>query len=256
MISAKLLAEMDRVRHGFFGRRGGVSEGLFASLNCGFGSGDDPDRVSENRARAAASLGLDPTGLVTAYQTHSTRVASVERPWPREQAPRVDALITRSPSIALGILTADCAPVLMADAKARVIAAVHAGWRGALEGVLEAALDAMGGQGAELECVCACIGPCILQDSYEVGAEFRDRFLAASAHNDRFFLPSQARAGHFQFDLPGYVAARLAKAGVGRIEQTGGDTCAGRDEYFSYRRNVLAGHDDYGRNLSMIALEA
>src|SRR5439155_15991564 len=140
-----------------------------------------------------------------------------------------DALITCSPSIALGILTADCAPVLMADAKARVIAAVHAGWRGALEGVLEAALDAMCGQGAELKRLCACIGPCILQDSYEVGAEFRDRFLAASAHNDRFFRSSQAKTGHFHFDLPGYVDARLAKAGVGRIERTGGDTCAGRD---------------------------
>jgi polyphenol oxidase len=256
MISATFLAGMDRVRHGFFGRRGGVSEGIFASLNCGFGSGDDPDRVSQNRARASARAGIDPTGLVTAYQSHSTRVASVDRPWQGEQAPRVDAMVTRSPAIALGILTADCAPVLMADPKARVIGAVHAGWRGALDGVLEAAVEAMCREGAELGRLAASIGPCILQDSYEVGAEFRDRFLAASLQNDRFFRSSQARPSHFHFDLPRYIAARLAAAGIARIEQTGHDTCAARDEFFSYRRNVIKGHKEYGRNLSLIALEA
>ena len=255
MISAPLLVEMDRLRHGFFGRQGGVSEGVFASLNCGFGSGDDPDRVSENRARAAVRAGVSPGSLLTAYQTHSTRVAAVEQAWPREQAPRVDAMVTRSPGIALGILTADCAPVLLADPKAGVIGAVHAGWRGALDGVLEATLEVMRVQGAALDRLSASIGPCILQASYEVGAEFRGRFLAASAQNDRFFRTSEARPGHFHFDLPGYIAARLAAAGVARIGQTGHDTCAARDEFFSYRRNILEGQKDYGRNLSLIALE-
>jgi YfiH family protein len=255
MISSPLLAEMDRLRHGFFGRQGGVSEGVFASLNCGFGSGDDPDRVSENRARAAALVGVAASGVLTAYQTHSARVASVERPWPRQQAPSVDAMVTRAPGMALGILTADCAPVLMADPQAGIIGAVHAGWRGALDGILEATLEVMSHQGAALDRMLVSIGPCILQASYEVGPEFRDRFIAAAAQNERFFRASKVRVGHFHFDLPGYIAARLATAGVACIEQTGRDTCAERDAFFSYRRNVLEGQRDYGRNLSLIALE-
>jgi polyphenol oxidase len=249
------LAEIDRLRHGFFGRGGGVSEGLFASLNCGFGSGDDPARVAENRARAAARTGIDPAGLVTAYQTHSIRVALVEQPWSREAAPQVDAMVTRSPGIALGILTADCAPVLLADPAAGVIGAAHAGWRGAFEGVLEATIEAMQRQGAERHRISAAIGPCIAQASYEVGPEFHERFLAADAGNARFFRPSPGRAGHFRFDLPGYVGARLADAGIRHIEQSGHDTCAEAEEYFSYRRSTLNGEPDYGRNISLIALE-
>ena len=248
-------AEMRGLRHGFFGRAGGVSEGLFASLNCGFGSGDDPGRVAENRSRAAARAGVDPAGLVTAWQTHSVRVAVVERPWRRDASPQVDAMVTRTPGIALGILTADCAPVLLADPDSRVVGAAHAGWRGALDGVLEATVEAMCREGAAVHRLFAAIGPCIAQPSYEVGPEFRDRFRATDPGNERFFGPSPGRPGHFRFDLPGYVAARLAAAGVACIEQSGRDTCAEADAFFSYRRCTLEGEKDYGRNLALIALE-
>ncbi|HZT20609.1 MAG TPA: peptidoglycan editing factor PgeF [Dongiaceae bacterium] len=247
------LADMDCVRSAFFGRAGGVSEGIYASLNCGFGSGDDPERVARNRARAASRAGVDPEALVTAHQTHSTRVALVDRPWPRDRAPRVDAMVTRSPQVALGILTADCAPVLLADAEARVVGAAHAGWRGALDGVLEATVEAMLGLGAAVERISAAIGPCIAQASYEVGTEFLERFRAADPASERFFRPG--RPGHAQFDLPAFVAARLAAAGLRRIEQARHDTCAEPDDFFSYRRSRLQGRTDYGRNLSLIALE-
>ena len=249
------LLEMDLVRHAFCGRAGGVSEGIFASLNCGFGSGDDPAKVMENRARAAALAGLDPAGIVTAFQTHSIRVALVERPWSRDEAPKVDAMVTRSPGLALGILSADCAPVLFADPEARVVGAAHAGWRGALDGVIEATIEAMREQGAAIERLAAAIGPCIAQPSYEVGPEFRTRFLAADAANDRCFAPAPARPGHFHFDLSGYVAHRLAAAGIRQIMQSRRDTCAEAEAFFSYRRNTLQGEKGYGRNISMIALE-
>jgi YfiH family protein len=249
------LVEIDGIRHAFCGRTGGVSEGIYASLNCGYGSGDDPDRVARNRALAAAQAGIDPAGLVTAYQTHSVKVAEVDRPWRRDQAPEVDAMVTRAPGVGLGILSADCAPVLLADAAAKVVGAAHAGWRGALDGVLAAVVEAMCRLGAERAHISAAIGPCIAQQSYEVGPEFHARFRRAGSDNDRFFRPSAGKPGHLRFDLPGYVAARLAEAGVGQITLAGRDTCAEAAGYFSYRRNTLQGHKDYGRNLSLIALK-
>jgi YfiH family protein len=253
MIQSPALAAPDRLRHGFFGRSGGVSEGVYASLNCGFGSGDEPARVAENRARAARRAAVDPAGLLTVYQTHSPRVALVEEPWPRDAAPEVDAMVTTRPGLALGILTADCAPVLLADADAGVVGAAHAGWRGALDGVLEVTLAEMRRQGALPKRIVAAIGPCIQQASYEVGPEFRARFVAAEAGNAGFFAMG-ARAGRYQFDLPGYVAARLERAGLAGVERLARDTCAEAAEFFSYRRNTLDGRGDYGRNISLIAL--
>ena len=243
------------VRHGFFGRHGGVSEGIYTSLNCGYGSGDEAVRVSENRARAMGEVALDPGNLVTAYQTHSRRVAVVERPWAPADAPEVDAMVTKCRGIALGILHADCAPVLFADAEAAVVGAAHAGWRGALEGVLESTLEALQRQGAQPARIAAAIGPCIGQASYEVGPEFRARFIAAEEGNAKFFRAAPARERHFQFDLEGYVEYRLVRAGVRRIERLRRDTCAESQDFFSYRRSVLDGGRDYGRNLSLIALE-
>ncbi len=178
------------LRHGFFTRAGGVGDGVYASLNCGFGADDAPARVTENRRRALAALGLDRASLCTAYQCHSNRCVVVETPWPREAAPKADALATRRAGIALGILTADCAPVLFADAEAGVIGAAHAGWRGALDGILEATLAAMTGLGAEPARVIAVLGPCIGARSYEVGPEFRERFVAAAPANAALFAPA------------------------------------------------------------------
>ena len=255
MILAGNLRDRRGLRHGFFGRAGGVSKGIYASLNCGFGSGDETDRVAENRARAMRQTGLRPDNLVTAYQTHSQRVALVEEPWARGDAPQVDAMVTVKAGIALGILHADCAPVLFADAEARVVGAAHAGWRGALDGVLEATLAEMQRQGADLARVAAAIGPCIAQASYEVGPEFRTRFIEAESGNGQFFAGSPSRPQHFQFDLEGYAASRLARAGVRNVERLGCDTCGESDIFFSFRRRTLDGGKDYGRNISLIALE-
>jgi polyphenol oxidase len=243
----------DGIRHGFFTRAGGVSEGLFASLNCGLGSGDEQAKVLENRRRAAAALELAPDRLVTCYQVHGPRAVALDRPWRREDRPRADAMVTCTPGIALGILTADCAPVLLADAEARVIGAAHAGWRGAVSGVLDATVAAMIKLGAAPPRIAAALGPSIAQPSYEVGPEFPAPFLAEDAQNATFFLPAP-RVGHFLFDLPGYVAERLARLGLARIERTGGDTAAEPDRFFSYRRSCLAKERDYGRELSAIAL--
>jgi polyphenol oxidase len=243
----------DGIRHAFFTRDGGVSEGIFASLNCGLGSGDDKDKVLENRRRAAAALDRATDELVTCYQVHSPQVAIVDRPWRREDRPRADAMVTRMPGIALGILTADCVPVLFADAEARIIGAAHAGWRGAVSGVLEATVTAMTNLGAAPKRIAATIGPCIAQPSYEVGPEFPAPFLAEDAANAAFFVAA-ARAGHFLFDLPGYVARRLGRLGLKRIARTGGDTAAEPDRFFSYRRSCLEKEPDYGREISAITL--
>jgi hypothetical protein len=253
MIRADNLERAAAVRHGFFTREGGVSTGVYASLNCGLGSGDDPDRVAENRARAVAALGLDGAPLCTAYQVHGAHVRVVSEPWPPERRPKVDAMVTSRSGIALGILTADCAPVLMADAEARVIGAAHAGWRGALAGVLEAAVEAMVGLGARRERIAAAVGPAIAQPSYQVGPEFPGPFLAADGAAERFF--SAAGDGRYFFDLAGYAAQRLQAAGLGPCEHLAHDTVAEDDLFFSYRRSVLRGEDDYGRTLSAIALE-
>jgi len=245
--------ESDGIRHAFFTRVGGVSEGLFASLNCGLGSGDVEASVIENRRRAAAALDLPPEQLITCHQVHSPQVVVVERPWRREDRPRADAMVTRAPGVALGILTADCAPVLLADPAARIVGAAHAGWRGARGGVLEATVAAMTELGAAPQRIAAAVGPCIAQASYEVGPEFPAPFLAEDAQNAAFFVPA-GRAGHFLFDLPGYVVRRLRRLGLARVVRTGGDTAAEPDRFFSYRRSCLRQEPDYGRALSAIAL--
>ena len=254
MLTTDALSDIGRVRHAFLTRVGGVSEGLFGSLNCGFGSGDDAGRVAENRARALASAGLPAGSLVTAYQTHSIRVVVVDERWARDAAPRVDALVTDRPGLTLGILTADCAPVLFADPDSGVIGAAHAGWRGALDGILEATVAAMAARGARPRRIRAAIGPAIAQGSYEVGPEFPAPFLARDAADARFFRAG-TRPGHSLFDLAGYVAGRLAALGLGSIERLDADTCAEADRFFSYRRTTLQGGRDYGRALSAVAIE-
>ncbi len=254
MITLGPLNDLEGVRHAFFTRNGGVSTGLYASLNCGYGSGDDPARVTENRAIALARADLSDAALNTCYQTHSAAVATVEKAWPREDAPKVDGMVTDRPGVALGILTADCAPVLLADKDTRVIGAAHAGWRGALGGIIEATVAAMVALGARPERIRAGIGPCIAQRSYEVGPEFPAPFLAADPENEVYFAPAR-RPGHFFFDLTGYVGARLGATGIRRITGAHADTCAEAARFFSYRRATLAGEKDYGRGLSLIALE-
>jgi YfiH family protein len=242
------------IRHAFFTREGGVSDGIFRSLNCGFGSGDAAECVAENRRRAMAALALPPDRLVTCYQVHSPTVVTVEEPWRREESPRADAMVTRQRGVALGILTADCAPILFADAAAGIVGAAHAGWKGALGGVLEATIAAMVGLGAASGRIAAAIGPCIGRRSYEVGPEFPAPFLAEHPGNRDFFTPAR-RDGHFMFDLAGYIARRLARAGLAAIGRAEGDTAGEAERFFSYRRGCLEGERDYGRLLSAIALE-
>jgi YfiH family protein len=256
VLTAPELGRFDNLRHAFFSRQGGVSTGLYASLNCGPGSGDAPEAVVENRRRAAALLGVEPGAIVSLHQVHGTAVVTIADPVAVErwgERPRADALVTDRPGVALGILTADCAPVLFADPQAGVIGAAHAGWRGALDGVLDATVRRMAEIGAQPARIRAAIGPCIGQASYEVGPEFIARFIDDNRSNGDFFVPS-ARAGHHYFDLAGYVARRLSKLGLADVFNAGADTCADPVRYFSYRRSVLQGEPDYGRLLSAIAL--
>ena len=253
MITLDLLNQDPGIRHAFFTREGGISGGLFASLNCGFGSGDAVETVARNRASAMERLGFSPDHLVTCYQVHSTTVVTVEKPWPRDAAPRADGLVTRGSGIALGILTADCAPVLFEDASANVIGAAHGGWRGALGGILEATLDRMEALGAKRARIRAGIGPSIAQASYEVGPEFPLPFLANDPASVAYFAPA-LRTGHFMFDLPGYIERRLVRAGVASIERAAHDTAAEDTRFFSYRRACVRGEPVYGRALSVIAL--
>ena len=253
MIELPLFAEARHLAHGFFTREGGVSCGIYASLNCGFGSGDERAAVAENRSRAAARLNLAASGLRTVHQVHGRSVVTVEsQEWSPTAAPKADAMVTRLPGVALGILTADCAPVLLADPGARVIGAAHAGWRGALDGVIEATVTAMAELGAQAGAIRAAVGPCIAQPSYEVGTDFPAPFLKQDEVNVRFFSPG--RNGRHQFDLAGYVATRLAAAGVGTVQVMRVDTYAEPDLCFSYRRATHRGEPDYGRQLSAIAL--
>lgn len=240
------------IRHGFFTRQGGVSDGIYASLNAGRGSGDAADSVARNRARIAAALAVAPDALVSMHQTHSADVLVVDGP--RTDRPRVDALVTRTPGVALGVLHADCAPVLFADPQAGVVGGAHSGWRGAVGGVLEATLEAMSALGASPARVVAVIGPTIAQASYEVGPAFPDPIVAEIPEAARFFAPG-ARPSHHQFDLPGYIAMRLARAGVGEIDDLGLDTYRDERLFFSYRRATHRGEADYGRLLSAISLE-
>ncbi|MFI4974678.1 MAG: peptidoglycan editing factor PgeF [Caulobacterales bacterium] len=249
-----LLADAAGVRHAFFTRQGGVSEGVYASLNVGRGSGDDLELVIENRARAAALFGRAETDLATAYQMHSPRAVVAEAAWPAGGAPQADAVATLRPGLICGALAADCAPVLIADPRARVVAAVHAGWRGALGGVIKAAVEAMEGLGARRRSMLAAVGPCIGPRSYEVGLEFLQTFEAAAADNARFFAPGASPEKRL-FDLPAFALARLAAAGVTRAEWTGHDTYADAGLFFSNRRAVHRGERDYGRLLSAIMLE-
>ena len=253
MIQARALADLDGVQHRFFTRRGGVSAGLYSSLNCGFGSGDQPDNVRENRRRAAAAFDLGEPDLLTVHQIHSADVLAVaQQRWSSPGAPKADAMVTDRPGVVLGVLASDCAPVLLADGDAGVIGAAHAGWKGALGGVVDSTIAAMERLGAQRDRIQAAIGPCIGRCSYEVGPEFPAPFLAQDAGNATFFRPA-ARAGHFLFDLAGYLAHRLSLAGVA-ASVTGHDTLAADQDFFSYRRNTLAGVRDYGRGLSAIAL--
>jgi hypothetical protein len=252
-IASPLLAAVPGVRHGFFSRAGGVSQGIYAGLNGGVGSNDDPAHVAENRRRMAAAIGVPPERFLTLYQVHSPDVVVAETPWDSSARPKADALVTATPGLALGATAADCGPVLFADPAARVIGAAHAGWKGALTGVLEATLDAMEGLGAQRSRVIAAIGPLIRQPSYEVGDEFVARFKDADAGYARFFIPA-ARPGHAMFDLGGFIRMRLETAGVAAVDDTGIDTYPD-ENFFSYRRSVHRSEPDYGRHVHAIVLE-
>jgi YfiH family protein len=238
-------------RHGFFTRRGGASSGVYAGLNCGPGSFDQREAVAMNRARVAAALDVAPTRLLSLHQVHSaTVVVAGAEGW--AERPEADAAVTVTPGVALGVLTADCAPVLFADTQAGVVGAAHAGWRGALDGVLEATLDAMVGLGAERGRIRAAVGPTISQRAYEVGQEFFERFRDEAAGYERFFAP--AEGGRLRFDLPGFVLLRLRAAGAGAAEWIGRCTHSEPERFFSYRRTTQAGEADYGRLISAIRL--
>jgi len=254
MLQAQSLTKLAGIQHAFFTREGGVSDGVYATLNGGTGSSDTPDKVAENRARMAARLGVAADRFLTAYQIHSPDVVVVEQPWTPDKRPRADALVTKTPRLAIGISTADCGPLLFADAQARVIGAAHAGWRGAAGGVIEATVDAMEALGAARTRIVAALGPTISQPNYEVGAEFVSSFIVANAENERFFAPS-AKAGHAMFDLPGYITARIAQAGIVQFENLSLCTYAEPDRFFSYRRTTHRNEPDYGRHINAIALD-
>ena len=252
MVEASILA-LDGIRHGFFTRQGGVSGGLYASLNGGVGSKDNTEHVAENRARMAAAVGVTPDRFVTAYQIHSPHVVVVETPWTAETRPRADAIVTRMRALAIGISTADCGPVLLADPKARVIGAAHAGWRGALTGVVEATIEAMERLGARRGEIRAALGPMIRQQNYEVGTDLMERFGTEDPASSRFFAPA-TREGHAMFDLPGYIDSRLTRAGIRYVEDLGHCTYADPERFFSFRRTTHRGEADYGRHVNAIAL--
>lgn len=253
VLTARCLSALPGIRHGFFTRQGGVSEGIYSSLNCGLGSNDDKDRVIENRARITSHLGAVPGSLATLYQTHSATALVIDRPFVLGSVPKADALVTRTAGVVVGALAADCTPVLFADPVAGVVAAAHAGWRGAVGGILEATVTAMEGAGAVRSRIRAAIGPCIGQPNYEVGAEFEAQFLAAAPGNARFFMvpPGKTKA---HFDLPGFVAHRLAQSGLHSVESQSACTYADPARYFSYRRNTHEGAHDYGRQISAIVV--
>ena len=244
--------DLPGVRHAFFTRQGGVSTGLYDSLNVGRGSEDDPADVAENRRRAAAHFGLPASALSTCYQIHSATALVTDRAWGDER-PEGDAVVTATPGVLCGALAADCAPILIADAQARVVASAHAGWKGALNGVAEATVSAMGGLGADPSRMVAVVGPCIGQGSYEVGLEFLAAYTAEDPDHERFFAPGETTEKRM-FDLPGFVVSRLKAAGVGTAAWIGHDTCAEEDLFFSNRRAFKRGERDFGRLLSAITL--
>ena len=253
MLQATSLSKLSGIRHGFFDRGGGVSQGIYATLNGGVGSDDAPENVAENRARMARALGVAADRLITPYQIHSPEVATVDAPWTPDNRPRADALVTRTPGLAIGVSTADCGPLLFADSEAGVIGAAHAGWRGAFTGIIEATVDAMEKLGATRSRIVAALGPVISQPNYEVGAEFVDRFTAADAANARFFAASK-RPGHAMFDLNGYIAARVEGAGVRHFEDLRRCTYADPAQFYSFRRTTHLAESDYGRHINAITL--
>ncbi|WP_439574568.1 peptidoglycan editing factor PgeF [Phreatobacter sp.] len=251
-VTAPSLAALPGIRHAFFTRQGGVSSGIYGSLNAGLGSNDSQDNVRENRRRMAESLGVTADALISCFQIHSPDVVVADRPHAGGDRPRADAVVSATPGIACGVATADCGPVLFADPRAGVVGAAHAGWKGALSGVLEATIGAMEGLGARRGSMVAAIGPLIRQPSYEVGDAFVAQFTAADAGHARFFVPG--KPGHAQFDLPGFIAHRLAAAGITAIEDLGLDTYADGERFFSYRRATHRKEPDYGRHIAAITL--
>ncbi|QNM82417.1 peptidoglycan editing factor PgeF [Sphingomonas sabuli] len=245
-------AALAAAEHGFLGRTGGVSTGELAGLNVGTGSSDDREAIAENRRRAVAAV-LPGANLATVHQVHSAEAVYVAQPWPQEERPKADAMVTDRPGLLLGILTADCAPVLFADFEAGVVGAAHAGWRGAFAGVTDSTIAAMEGIGARRERIAAAIGPCIAMPSYEVDAAFRDRFIDADPANDRFFV--QAAAETLHFDLPAYVRHRLVAGGVEEVETIHLDTYSSPDRFYSFRRSTHRGEADYGRQVALIGLK-
>lgn len=252
-VQAQALA-LPGIRHAFFTREGGTSQGIYASLNGGVGSRDDAQHVTENRARMARALGTEPHKFLSVYQVHSTDVVVAETPWLANARPHADAIVTKVPMLAVGASTADCGPVLFADPQARVVGAAHAGWRGAFSGILEATIAAMEKLGGSRHRMVAALGPMIRQDNYEVGAEFVSNFVSQEATNTRFFKPAK-RERHAQFDLPGYIAYRLQRAQIGKIEDLGLCTYAEPKRFFSYRRSTHKSEPDYGRHINAIMLE-
>jgi polyphenol oxidase len=252
-LGSPLLSAIPGLRHAFFTRDGGVSGGVYGSLNGGIGSNDDPVHVAENRRRMAEQMGVAPDHFLSVWQTHSPHVVVTSGPWRGETRPQADAIVTRTEGLSIGATAADCGPILLADPKARVIGAAHAGWKGALTGILEATVDAMEKLGAERAGIVAAIGPLIRQPSYEVGGEFVERFIDADAENAVFFIPA-AREGHSMFDLAGFIRMRLENAGVLMIDDIGVDTYSD-ERFYSYRRSVHRKEADYGRHVHAIALE-
>ncbi|MBU6457851.1 MAG: peptidoglycan editing factor PgeF [Bradyrhizobium sp.] len=253
MLASPLLSAVPGLRHAFFNREGGVSGGIYRSLNAGIGSQDDPASVTENRRRMAEQIGVPPQHFLTVHQTHSADVIVATAPWGDGPRPRADAIVTRAEGLAIGATAADCAPVLLVDPDVRVIGAAHAGWKGALTGILESAIAAMEKLGAERGRMIAAIGPLIRQPSYEVGHEFVARFIETDTGNARFFMPS-TREGHSMFDLAGYIRRRLETAGLRMIDDIGVDTYSDQN-FFSYRRSVHRKEPDYGRHVHAIVLE-
>jgi YfiH family protein len=252
-VSSPALSLLPGVAHAFFTRRGGASTGIYESLNGGLGSHDDPEAVKENRRRMTAALGVLPGRLAVPWQVHSAEAVATAGPWAREESPHVDGVATRTPGLGVAVTIADCCPILFADPKARIVGAAHAGWKGAIGGVIEATVARMEELGARRADVTAALGPCIRQKSYEVGPEFAARFTAEDPDNARFFEPAD-RPAYAMFDLAGYVVARLKRAGLGAVDDLGLDTYSDEARFFSFRRTTHRGEPDYGRLIAAIAL--
>ena len=252
-IEAENLAVLPGVRHGFFARAGGTSAGIYAGLNCGLGSNDEPAIVLENRRRVGAHLGGVYDGVVTLYQVHGATALSVDQPVPRDNLPKADAVVTKTPGLVVGVLTADCAPILFADPQAKIVAAAHAGWRGAVAGIIESTIAEMERQGAERSRICAALGPCIHQPAYEVGPDFEAELLARNPSDERFLARAHPDA-KAHFDLPGFVLARLAAGNIASVVNASTCTHANESLFFSFRRTTQRKQDDYGRQISAIVV--